>query len=81
MQRDFHIRYLFAFGQDELVRPLLNMGKLIMKELDSPSDQMWAYCTWKSILGIQMDKASELRHLFKDGIEVLKDAKIWHTFF
>ena len=47
------------------------MGKLILKEIQSPTDQMWAYCTWKAILGIQMDKASDLRARFADGIEVI----------
>ena len=47
------------------------MGKLILKEIQSPTDQMWAYCTWKAILGKQMEMASELRAQFADGIEVI----------
>ena len=70
-EKEFHIRYLWAFGTDNLVRPLNNMGKLILKEIQSPTEQMWAYCAWKAILGIQMDKASELRARFADGIEVI----------
>ena len=70
-EKDFRIRYLWAFGTNNLVRPLNNMGKLILKEIQSPTDQMWAYCTWKAILGIQMDKASDLRARFADGIEVI----------
>ena len=70
-EKEFRIRYLWAFGTDNLVRPLNNMGKLILKEIQSPTEQMWAYCVWKAILGIQMDKASELRARFADGIEVI----------
>ena len=69
--KPFHIRHLWAFGSNDLVRPLHNMGKLILKEIQSPTDQMWAYCTWKAILGKQMDMASELRAQFADGIEVI----------
>ena len=69
--KKFHIRHLWAFGSDDLVRPLNNMGRLILNELQSPTDQMWAYCTWKAILGKQMDMASELRAQFADGIEVI----------
>ncbi len=69
--KEFRIRHLWAFGTDDLVRPLNNMGRLILKEIDSPMDQMWAYCTWKAILGIQMDKASDLRDQFAHGIEVI----------
>ena len=72
LQRKIHIRYLWAFGQDELVRPINNMGSLIMSEIKSPTEQLWAYSTWKTLLGIQMQKASELRHKFKDGIKVHK---------
>lgn len=70
--RRFHLRYLWAFGSNNLVRPLNNMGRLIMKEIPSHMEQMWAYCTWKAILGIQMDKASDMKEKFKDGIEVIK---------
>ena len=71
LKRRFHVRYLWAFGTDNLVRPLNNMGKLILKYIESPTEQMWAYCTWKSILGIQMDKASDLKEKFAGGIEVI----------
>ena len=47
------------------------MGKLILKHIESPNEAMWAYCTWKAILGIQMGKASDLKHLFKNAIEVI----------
>ena len=70
LQRKIRIRHLWAFGQDELVRPINNMGSLIMSEIKSPTEQLWAYSTWKTLLGIQMQKASELRHKFKDGIKV-----------
>ena len=76
LQKKFHVRHLWAFGEDDLVRPLNNMGKLILKHIESPNEAMWAYCTWKAILGIQMDKASEMKHLFKNSIEVLIHAKI-----
>lgn len=71
LNRRFHIRHLWAFGTDDLVRPLNNMGKLILKNIESPTEQMWAYCTWKAILGIQMDKASDLKEKFAGGIEVI----------
>ena len=69
--KKFHIRHLWAFGSNDLVRPLNNMGRLILKEISSPMDQMWAYCTWKAILGIQMDMASDLKNKFVHGIEVI----------
>ena len=47
------------------------MGKLILKHIESPNKAMWAYCTWKAILGIQMGMASDLKHLFKNAIEVI----------
>ena len=70
--KKFHIRHLWAFGTDNLLRPLNNMGRLILSDIQSPTEQMWAYCTWKGLLGIQMEKASDLKHKFKDGIEVIK---------
>ena len=78
--KKFHIRNLWAFGTDDLLRPLNNMGRLILSEIQSPTEQMWAYCTWKALLGVQMEKASDLRHKFKDGIEVIKtNLERFHT--
>lgn len=70
LKRKFHIRDLWAFGTNDLVRPLLNMGPLIMREIQSESDKLWCYSTWKTLLGIQMQKASDLRENFRGSIRV-----------
>ena len=52
-KKTFHIRYLWAFGTDDLVRPLMNMGRLIMSEIESPIEQLWCYSTWKTMVQLQ----------------------------
>ena len=66
----FHIRFLWAFGTDDLVRPLMNMGRMIMSEIESPVEQLWCYSTWKTMVGIQMEKASDLADNFRGSIKV-----------
>ena len=41
-----------------------------MEELDCPNEQLWCYSVWKTMVNIQMKKASRLRHKFIDGIKV-----------
>ena len=70
IKRPFHIRFLWSFGDADLVRPLMNMGRLIMSEIESPDEQLWCYSTWKTMVGIQMDKASDLAENFRGSVKV-----------
>ena len=70
LQRKFHIRYLWSFDTKDLVRPLLNMGDLIIENIKSPNEQLWCYSVWKTILGIQIKMASKENKKFKASIRV-----------
>lgn len=48
----------------------MNMGRLIMSEIESPDEQLWCYSTWKTMVGIQMDKASDLAENFRGSVKV-----------
>ena len=70
LKRDFRIRYLWSFGENTLVHPILDMEDLWTENIESAVQQGWAYSVWLDILNTQMKKASEFKMNFRGSIEV-----------